>query len=590
MDARVIMLGDSAWLVQWPGAERLDARIQDVHSLMHALHHALDRPDGVLSIIAAFESLAVRYDPCVADGHGVRQWIEGWLEKPAAVEGGRGSLHEIPVCYGGDHGPDLEGVAEELGMSAGQVMTIHCGAEYTVAMIGFAPGFPYLTGLPDVLHVPRLATPRTRMEAGAVAIAGEQAGIYPCASPGGWRVLGRTDARCFDPSCEEAPSLLLPGDRVRFVPVGRIEAPPLADSVFPLRGAIEVLDPGFATTVQDAGRPFCEHIGVSPGGALDHEARRAANILLGNPEDAAVLEICVKGPVLRFERDSRVVLVGANAAGGFRHGRSRGVEVGEILEIGALIGGLRAVLAVAGGIDVPELMGSRATDVRAGFGGCAGRALRAGDRMWMGDAAAPLPSCAGVSMARTRGRDLEIRFINGPQAAWFTDATQRRFEQVFFEVTTRQDRMGVRLHGESVPTIGGQRQVEELGRGHELEADGKMREPRGAGVSPAANNREVGRGGLAMAEHREMRSQPVAAGSIQIPPDGRPMVLFAERQTHGGYPQIGCVITADLPKLARALPGTRIHFRRITLEDAWLVMRTARRDLQWLRAGLMCLE
>jgi KipI family sensor histidine kinase inhibitor len=541
MNARVIMLGDSAWLVEWPGAEELDARIHEVHSLMHALHHAPDRPAGVSSMIAAFESLAVRYDPCVANGHVVREWIMEWLSKPAKPMGGAGELHEIPVCYGGRHGPDLQAVAEELGITTDEVVGIHSAAEYTVAMVGFAPGFPYLTGLPEKLDVPRLVTPRNRVDAGAVAIAGGQAGIYPCASPGGWRVLGRTGMRLFDPQRETAPSLLTPGDRVRFVPVDRLDSPPLDDAGFPHGGDIEVVEPGFATTVQDAGRPDFEHVGVSPGGALDREALRVANMLLGNPEGAAALELCVKGPTLRFERSTSVVLVGADASGGLRHGRSQAVAAGEVLDIGALIGGLRAVLAVAGGIDAPELMGSRATDVRAGFGG---RALLAGGRLQFGDSGAPPPSCAGVSLARTHGRDLEIRFIDGPQANWFANDTRRRFEQVFFEVTTRQDRMGARLHGER----------------------------------------------LDLAEHREMRSQPVATGSIQIPPDGRPMVLFAERQTHGGYPQIGCVITADLPKLVRALPGTRIHFRRITLEDAWLVMRGARRDMQWLRAGLMCME
>ncbi len=544
MDARVIMLGDSAWLVQWPGAESLDARVQDVHALMHRLHHAPDRPAGVICMIAAFESLAVRYDPGVANGHDIREWIIEWLSQPAISMGGGGELHEIPVCYGGNHGPDLQSVVEAIGISADEVVAMHSAAEYTVAMVGFAPGFPYLTGLPDALRMPRLATPRNRVAAGSVAIAGEQAGIYPCESPGGWRVLGQTGERLFDPRRERAPSLLAPGDRVRFVPVDRLAPAPPIDAGFPCGGDIEVIESGFATTVQDAGRPGFEHVGVSPGGALDPEALRVANMLLGNPEGAAAFELCVKGPTLRFERATSVVLVGADASGGLRHGRSREVAAGEILEIGALIGGLRAVLAVAGGIDVPELLGSRATDVRAGFGGGAGRALMAGDRLPTGEAGAPPSSCAGVILARNHARDLEVRFVDGPQGDWFTEDARRRFEQVSFEVTTRQDRMGMRLHGERIDRT----------------------------------------------NHPEMRSQPVATGSIQIPPDGRPMVLLAERQTHGGYPQIGCVITADLPKLVRALPGTRIHFRRITLEDAWLVMRAVRRDMQWLRAGLMCLE
>jgi len=540
MDTRVVMLGDSAWLAEWPAAAELGARTADVLAALHRLE--TNHRKGVTAVVAAFESLAVRYDPLAVDGHAVQDWILKCLASPTAEFHTPGTPHEIPLCY---DGPDLEMVAAATGLTTGQVISLHSGADYTVAMVGFAPGFPYLTGLPKPLWLPRLATPRNRVAAGSVAIAGEQAGIYPCASPGGWRVLGHTDACLFDASRDSLPALLAPGDRVRFVPVdaraGMGEAREVRRN---MRGDIVVVDPGFATTVQDGGRPFHESAGVSPGGAMDPEAMRVANILLGNPEGAAVMEICMKGPALRFARDARVVLVGADGAGGMRNGRAIHVAAGELLDIGNLIGSLRAVLAVAGGMDLPLVLGARSTDVRAGFGG---RVLRAGDWIDIGEAEnggflSATAAVDGVAMVRPAGRKIAVRYLPGPQWERFEARAIHEFEHESYEVTARQDRMGVRLHG-----------------------------PQLAIVTP-----------------REMRSQPVATGSIQVPPDGRPMVLMAERQTHGGYPQIGCVITADLPLLARALPGTRVRFRRVGLDDAWAALRSRERDFQWLKAALLC--
>jgi KipI family sensor histidine kinase inhibitor len=535
MDTRMMMLGDSAWLVDWPPAVILGTRTPEVLATMRRLE--INRPPGVTAVVAAYESLAVRYDPLAVDGNLVREWILECLQTPEETAAPAGVLHEIPVHY---DGPDLKPVADATGLTPEEVVALHAGAEYTVAMVGFAPGFPYLTGLPEALRLPRLATPRNRVEAGAVAIAGEQAGIYPCASPGGWRVLGHTGLRLFDAARAGCPALLAPGDRVKFVPTD--VAPAIEISKEPrlqMRGDLVVIEPGFSTTVQDGGRPFFESAGVSPGGAMDVEAMRVANLLLGNPDDASVLEICMKGPVLRFTREAKIVLVGADGTVGMRNGRSIDVAAGEVLDVGNLLGSLRAVLAVAGGIDLPLVLGARSTDVRAGFGG---RVLRAGDGLDIGGTGEPCHSVDGVAMARPTGRDLVVRFLPGPQWERFEERAIRNFEHETFEVTTRQDRMGIRLHGPQ----------------------------------------------LAIANPGEMRSQPVATGSIQVPPDGRPMVLMAERQTHGGYPQIGCLITADLPKLARALPGTRVRFHRVDPEQAWSAIRQRERDFQWLRAAMMC--
>ena len=136
---------------------------------------------------------------------------------PSAASATSATLHEIAIVYGGDAGPDLVHVASEAGMSETAYINSHAAVEYTVAFLGFQPGFPYLRGLPDVLHAPRRATPRVRVEAGSVGIGGAYTGIYPASGPGGWQIIGRTAAVLFDPQ-REAPALLMPGDRVRFIP------------------------------------------------------------------------------------------------------------------------------------------------------------------------------------------------------------------------------------------------------------------------------------------------------------------------------------------------------------------------------------
>lgn len=146
--------------------------------------------------------------------------VDLWAELAAARPGRRserGTLHEITVEYGGEAGPDLPRLAELAGLDASTYIRIHAGVEYTVAFLGFQPGFPYLRGLPRALHAPRRTSPRTAVAAGSVAIGGAYTGIYPVRGPGGWRVIGRTATVLFEPG-REAPALLMPGDRVRFVP------------------------------------------------------------------------------------------------------------------------------------------------------------------------------------------------------------------------------------------------------------------------------------------------------------------------------------------------------------------------------------
>lgn len=516
-------LGDSAWLVEFPG-ESGEAALAKVTGLVAALEQ--DRPDGVLDIVPSFATVAVHFG--MADGREIREWIGSVTVKDRVREG---EEKRIPVCY---DGPDLAEVAEITGLPVEEVVALHSGASYTVAAVGFSPGFPYLMGLPERLHVPRRATPRAKVEAGSVAIGGGQAGIYPFASPGGWHVLGRTGELLFDPHAAR-PALLKPGDRVRFVPVDEI-AEPVKVAVArqePGSPGIEVIQAGGFTTVQDLGRPGHESSGVSPGGAADVQSMRLANLMVGNDEGAAGLEICVSGPVLKFHAETVVALVSGT-------GRVRRVKAGEVVDFSKLEHGVRAFLAVAGGVRVAEVLGSLATDVRAGFGG---RVLKAGDLLETGAAGGVFPE-GDWHVGRADARQgIELRFLPGVQQHWFPEAALRRFREEIYRITPRSDRMGARLAGAA----------------------------------------------LDLSAPREMVSQPVACGSVQVPPDGQPIVLLAERQTIGGYPQIGHVVTMDLPKLARAWPGTAVRFREVTWEEARELRRQEEQDFKWLQTGLKLL-
>ncbi|MES2474431.1 MAG: 5-oxoprolinase subunit PxpB [Verrucomicrobiota bacterium] len=516
-------LGEQAWLVEL-GAEAVPGRAAAM-----AVALAKDRPPGVLDVVPSFDSLGVHFSG--ENAAEIAEWIGRAVVTHEAVAG---ALHEIPVVYGGEFGPDLGAVAQAVGMSADEVIALHSGADYRVAAVGFSPGFPYLTGLPVALSVPRKSTPGLAVAAGSVAVAAGQAGIYPFASPGGWQVLGRTDARLFDVT-RARPAIMQPGDRVRFVAVDHLEPNGTDDlpKSHPLGERwMEVIEPGGQTTVQDGGRPGYEDSGVSPGGAVDWHALRVANLLVGNAADAAVLECCVCGPVIRFHGATTVAWVGGA-------GRSWTVEDGETVDFSKLPDGVRACLAVAGGISVPKVLGSAATDVRAGFGGYQGRALRTGDRLALGEAGSA-PRCGNWHVGRPDARSLELRFLAGVQQDGFSAEARRRFRESVYQVTALSDRMGARLSGIS------------------LDFDGQG----------------------------SMRSQPVVCGSVQVPPDGQPIVLLAERQTMGGYPQIGHVIATDLPLLARAWPGTPLRFREVTLDEARAARAAEDRAFQRLRVGL----
>ena len=212
-------LGDHALLLRWGEVADVDVN-RRVHAFAAKLRGA--RPPWLVDCVPAYATLAVFFDGDAMGGSDpmavVREQLLALNDEDASAGASTSRLVDIPVVYGGEHGPDLDDVATASGLTAAQVVERHAQVEYLVAMLGFSPGFPYLLGLDPALAVPRLATPRTRVPAGSVGIGGAQTGVYPNEGPGGWRLIGRTPQALFD-ARREPPSLLLPGDRVRFVPV-----------------------------------------------------------------------------------------------------------------------------------------------------------------------------------------------------------------------------------------------------------------------------------------------------------------------------------------------------------------------------------
>jgi KipI family sensor histidine kinase inhibitor len=533
---RLLPVGDSALLIEF-GDEISPTINAQVHALALALRACV--LPGLGEAVPTYRSLLLHYDPLHLSLDEVKDMAQQALNRARGSAPPEPRLVEIPTCYGGEFGPDLAFVARHNDLKPEDVIRLHASTRYPLYMLGFSPGFAYLGGLPQAIATPRLPTPRTRVPAGSVGIAGGQTGIYPIATPGGWQIIGRTPLRLFAPQ-REPPTLLRPGDRVRFVPIdadrfaalweqewGAEDRSPVVE-VGPGVSGLEVLRPGLLTTVQDLGRRGYERLGMPVAGAMDAFALRAANALVGNPPGAAGLEITGAGTAFRASAACLIAVAGADL--GLRvHGKpipnwgAALVRRGWRIEFSARRDGCRAYLAVAGGIATPPVMGSRATYLR----GEIGRALRAGDFLPLAPVDWPLAERA----ARRLPADLlppysaqpTVEVILGPQAEALTRESQRAFFGGAYRLTPTADRMGYRLQGATL----------------------------------------VHRGAA------DIVSDGVVLGAVQVPAHGQPIVMMADRQTTGGYPKLATVVSADIPLLAQCLPGqSTIRFRETDVEQA----------------------
>ena len=319
--------------------------------------------------------------------------------------------------------------------------------------------------------------------------------------------------------------------------------------------SIQVLRPGLLMTVQDLGRHGHQHVGLCPGGAMDPVALTFANALVRNDLNAATLELTVLGPDLLFERDTLIALAGADFECDIPHNRPVLVAKGSRVSISRAARGARAYLAVAGGIDVPTVLGSRSTYLPGGFGGLEGRVLRRGDRVPLVADSAELSRERFGKLKNARGSSVRwsvvpftvpdrepivLHAMEGEHFGDFDASMQRVFFDTIWKVGSESNRMGYRLSGPE----------------------------------------------LTRSKADEILSGPTCLGSVQVPANGVPIALMADHQTTGGYPRIAEVACADVPRLAQIAPGGSVHFARCNLELAAELRKDAKNRLEQTLHGI----
>ena len=315
---------------------------------------------------------------------------------------------------------------------------------------------------------------------------------------------------------------------------------------------IDVLKPGLISSFQDLGRWGHQPLGVPVSGAMDEVSHRLANLAVGNDENDATLEVTMMGPTLRFEREAVLAWTGADLSPTLDGVpvppfAATAVPAGATLQFGRRVAGLRAYVAVQGGYALAPVMGSASTYARAGFGGHEGRMLRKGDRIALKPARAaatsmPLPSPLSEALRRRlepAAPDAPIRVLRGREWVQFGAPAQQALLGQAWRIGAQSERMGYRLEGTA---------LERAARG-------------------------------------DILSEPVAFGTVQVPPDGQPIVLMAERQTSGGYPKIAQVASIELPRLAQRAPGEHIRFAMIEIDEAQALLLMREQTLQALREG-----
>ncbi|WP_421083796.1 carboxyltransferase domain-containing protein [Rothia nasimurium] len=577
------------------------AALVDCRTLENALHlhgHLQQHPaQGQVELVPAAQTVLVRFE---TPAHTASFLGNPRLPQASGDVRTHGHTVTIPVIYDGQ---DLADVANHLGISEQAVIYAHTTGHWSVAFAGFAPGFFYLHRHDNVLDVPRRATPRTSVPAGAVGLAGDFSGIYPRTSPGGWQLIGRTNAPLWDLT-QNPPALLEPGMQVQFEAVrelitasqagvqdapapaqqpragshpgssGQTDAPahPTEPGQVPAQPAFEVKAPGLLTLFQDSGRAGLTHWGVSPSGPADRAAAAEANRLVGNSAGATVLENLAGGLKLTALADVELALTGADTpaqitqdAPGQPTGPAEGsapvaetpltvpsyapfaLKPGQTLTLGAPARGLRTYLAVRGGFAARTEAASASRDTLAslgpaplGVGERLGRACTSSAVVADPASALPLPEPGNV---------LKIRTYAGPREDWFTPESLGRFTNMTWEVSQSSDRIGVRL----------------------ILADAAQKAPLGQDVPSTPTDGSAApqpTGVLTRSITRELPSEGMMAGAIQVPPSGEPVVFLADHPVTGGYPVIATVHPADLRLLAQAPPGTRLRFDLLTFPDS----------------------
>ena len=497
--------------------------------------------EGVQELVPAARTILVYFSPQRITAAALVQAIAG-RDLQGSVQRSD-VLVEIPVRYNGE---DLAEVAQMLGISTDEVVRRHTGSEWSVAFTGFAPGFAYLAGGDAIFNVPRRATPRTKVPAGAVALAGTFSAVYPQASPGGWQIIGVTDTAMWDLE-RDLPALLQPGYRVRFVDASKHIASAAhtethsrsnnaENAAAGAQAAIEIIDAtsalrvrsaGLLTVFQDLGRHGQAGQGVSASGAMDQAALKSANRLVGNASNLPALETVGGGLALQSVGENVVAITGADApitittVQGQHWTAQRYAAIaladGDTLSIGQPVTGARCYVAVRGGYQVAPVLGSAATDTLAHVGPLA---LQSGQLLAVQLAEHAVVSAPDLPPDNLPAMDSEVVLDVelGPRTDWFTHEAVELLSRQRWQVTPQSNRVGLRLAGEVA---------------------------------------------LTRAITAELPSEGTPLGAIQVPPSGQPVLFLADHPLTGGYPVIGCVDPHHLDLAGQIPVGAWIRFNPI---------------------------
>lgn len=530
------------------------------HQLMQAKQCIEQYPfPGFVETVPAYNILAVYYNPvevvqtaatiAVSVEETVRNIIANTEKLTAATTT---QLVEIPVCYDEVYAPDLEETASNLHLNKEELVQMHCSKTYHVYMLGFTPGFPYMGKVDERIVTKRKQQPRLAVAPGSVAIAGEQTGIYPFATPGGWNIIGRTPLQLFDRH-RTNPFLLKAGDEVKFKPITQDEFEQFSSSNIEQtlinsinrstetsaanKPIIQVEQCGFLTTLQDTGRTGYLQYGVSKGGAMDSSAAQLANVLVGNDADETVLELTQSPHRFVFTADTVIAFAG----GGLQPETEQQVmplhkplfiAAGTVVHCRQQLPGFRLYMAVAGGFAADEFLQSSSTDLLIKAGGFDGRSLKKEDILLQKNKHSKLQQQllqvlkAGATIELFQSsesmRGTTIRVLKGAEWNYLTDASATNFTQQAFTVTQQSNRMGYRLKTETLQTN----------------------------------------------QSCDIVSSPVTQGTVQLTSSGEMIILMADAQTVGGYPRIAQVCAADISLLAQKKPGDAIQFQIVSLQEA----------------------
>lgn len=530
---RFLPASDNALLVELPDL---------AHTM--ALHRVLGAQPiaGVLEVVPAARTLLVSYQRAAL---ALPELLAELCARAAVAnaqagvpDAAPGRLVEIPVHYNGE---DLPAVAELLGISVQEVIARHTRQPWQAAFAGFAPGFVYLTGGHTSFQLPRRSSPRTRVPAGSVALAGDFSAVYPAASPGGWQLIGVTEVPMWDLQRPE-PAYVQPGFRVQFrdaraagvhisLPVRQEQeknkAAALADKS---QTAVEIIAIGLQALVQDAGRHGMAGMGISPSGALDAPSMRAANRLVGNPAGECVLENLLGGLQMRCHGRATLAVTGADVPLTLRAADGRAwlvpshacvaLDDGDTLTLGTPRSGVRSYVAVRGGWQVAPVLGSHATDTLAHIGP---EPLQVGQRLVVG--AVPVSALRAAQAGAEplpqwprAGDEVVLDVVLGPRTDWFASEALALLTQQPWRVTPQSNRVGMRL-------------------------DGAQPLPRSVS--------------------RELPSEGTVTGAIQVPANGQPVLFLADHPLTGGYPVIGAVASHHLGLAAQIPVGCSVRFHVI---------------------------